>query len=171
MSAWGTGVGKGWQNDFDSGLFQKLLFPTRTARPVIQRWHVKSCWGCWEWWLVCVVCGCCAHGLVPAPVLEHRHCNLDLPHHWINHPEMRKSYKIPCGTCANRCTPSWFSLFCHKTNVRRRREGWREAEWWGHCSRTWNNRRPLASTSGQPKPLTKDTELTHNELLQWEGRL
>lgn len=46
-----------------------------------------------------------------------------------------------------------------------------EAEWGGHCSGTWNNRRPLASTSGQLKPLTKDTELTHNELLRWEGRL
>lgn len=44
-------------------------------------------------------------------------------------------------------------------------------KWWGHCSRAGNNGCPLASTSGQPKLLTKDTELTHNELLQWEGRL
>ena len=68
-------------------------------------------------------------------------------------------------------THSRFPLFSHKTSVRRRREGGREAGWKGHCSGTWNNRRPLASTSGQPKLLTKDTELTHNELLQWEGRL
>lgn len=44
-------------------------------------------------------------------------------------------------------------------------------KWRGHCSRAGNNGCPLASTSGQPKLLTKDTELTHNELLQWEGRL
>lgn len=36
MSACGTGVGNRWQNDFESGLLQKLLFPTHVARPVIQ---------------------------------------------------------------------------------------------------------------------------------------
>lgn len=50
-------------------------------------------------------------------------------------------------------------------------EGGREAGSETHCSGAWNNRRPLASTSGQPEPLTKDTQRTHNEALQREGRL
>lgn len=50
-------------------------------------------------------------------------------------------------------------------------EGGKEAGNETHCSGAWNNGRPLASTSGQPAPLTEDTQRTHNAALHWEGRL
>lgn len=60
--------GKGWQNNFDSGLFRKLSFPTRTAHPDI----LKSCRGCRrdDWYVQCVTC---VRGLFPAWSVERRH--------------------------------------------------------------------------------------------------
>lgn len=152
MSACGTRVGKGWQNDSDSGLFQKLLFPTRIARPVIQRWHVKSCWGCWEWWLACVAC--CARGLVPA-------CTDAL---WSGPPAPPARLKIPCEICANKCTHSrFFPFFCvtkwmsvgKKGKVEGRRSGGDTAVEHGTISALWHQ--PLDSPSRSPKTLNSPT--------------
>lgn len=109
----------------------------------------------------CSLCSWPCPGLHPV--------KLDLLYLRINHPGIKSITNILWYMC--RQIPDFLLLFVTKWmsgeegKVEGRRSGW------GHCSIAWNNRRPLASTSGQPKLLTKDTELTHNELLQWEGRL
>lgn len=129
MSACREAVGSIWQNDFEPGLLQKLLFHS----------FIPDMWSHGE-----------VQRVTAVPMASQNIAAVsNLSHCWINLLDVLKK------KCKMHIANLLFSV----------------TKWRGHCSRAGNNGCPLASTSGQPKLLTKDTELTHNELLQWEGRL